>query len=400
MNYYSFSRELEEHHAIFYHFWKMGRPVFTEDIPTACIQFDRSGEEISFLFNQAYWDSLDDYGRKFVICHEFLHIILRHGIRIKNTQNPQACNACLDVVVNHMLVRSFGFKRELLKFGHDLCWVDTVFPDKQVSDEENFEYYYGLLPRVDVKLVDDHSFLGNAEGGDEVIRRLAEGMADPEKETLKDILNNHTEITSEEQTRGTTPGTIWKLANVGVVKKKKKWETIIKKWSKKYKKAEKTVDQWARLNRRFTFLPRDLLIPSEMEYEKNDEGKIEVWFFQDTSGSCYHFRDRFFTAAKSLDPKRFDMRLYCFDTRVYETSLSSGRLYGFGGTYFSILEKYIVDEIKKNGKKYPEAVFVITDGYGDRVQMAQPKKWYWFLSTTYTNCIPKECNIFNLRDFE
>lgn len=51
--------------------------------------------------------------------------------------------------------------------------------------------------------------------------------------------------------------------------------------------------------------------------------------------------------------------------------------------------------------RYPEAVFVITDGYGNRVKPARPEKWYWFLTPGGSRyCIPKECNIYNLQDYE
>ena len=57
---------------------------------------------------------------------------------------------------------------------------------------------------------------------------------------------------------------------------------------------------------------------------------------------------------------------------------------------------------EKEGKKYSNigAVFVITDGAGDYVKPENAKKWYWFLSENYTNCIPKNSNIFLLKDYE
>jgi len=109
------------------------------------------------------------------------------------------------------------------------------------------------------------------------------------------------------------------------------------------KQNDKDHEQWARVNRRFVGIASsmsNMFLPSEMEIEEKEEEKkkIKVVFFLDTSGSCQHLAERFFKAAKSLDSKKFDVELYCFDTRCYKTSLESGRLYGFGGTSFSILE--------------------------------------------------------------
>ena len=34
--------KLETHHSIFYKLWEMGEMVFDEEIPTACVKFDRA----------------------------------------------------------------------------------------------------------------------------------------------------------------------------------------------------------------------------------------------------------------------------------------------------------------------------------------------------------------------
>jgi len=158
--------------------------------------------------------------------------------------------------------------------------------------------------------------------------------------------------------------------------KKAKWETIIKKWTKKYLRTEeKDVDQWVMTNRRMSMLSQELFIPSEMEMEEDSDEKdrIQVWFFQDTSGSCSGFRDRFFKAAESLPKERFDIKMHCFDTEVYETTLKSRKLYGFGGTSFSVIEQYIINYINKHKEPYPEAVFVITDGFSNSFSCKKKK---------------------------
>jgi hypothetical protein len=185
------------------------------------------------------------------------------------------------------------------------------------------------------------------------------------------------------------------------VKKKRKWETVIKKWSRKYKEKDKDEEQWTRRARRYTMISPSLMLPTDAEVEDKSETRIKVRFYQDTSGSCYGFRDRFFAAAKSLPPDRFDVELFCFDTQVYETSLEEGKLYGFGGTLFSILETHIQSQLRSGElTRHPEAVFVITDGYGDNIRPAMPDKWYWFLSDNYRSCIPDTCNIFPLSEYE
>ena len=140
--YFKYSRELDTHHALFYKMWEMGKPFFDTSIQTAAVQFDRDGQQVSYLFNPDFWNSLSDYERIFIICHESLHVILNHGYRTKDTDNMQKANIALDIVVNHTLVRKFGFDRTKLSMEKDMCWTDTIFPNEQVPDNECFEYYY------------------------------------------------------------------------------------------------------------------------------------------------------------------------------------------------------------------------------------------------------------------
>lgn len=444
------SMALEEHHAVFYKLWQMGKPVFNEDIPTAAVQFDEVGEFVYFHFNPVFWNRLDFYGKLFVICHEALHIILNHGMRTRDAgRNARAANAALDIVVNHNLVRGFGFDRNKIdniikpifkqmseeegkEWGPEqedsggLCWVDTVFKGKNPmpKNDEMFEYYYNLFEKTygdggpgdgseglgrSGNALDDHSMMGEKQSDEwgKVIDNLSEELHEDEKKSLKPVVDKHFQKPSKESPNspaGSGTGGQWVFAKIAKIVQKKKWETVIKKWARKFLvEKDKEVEQWARINRRLTFLPRDMFLPSEMEVEEHEseKRKIKVFFFLDTSGSCWGLKDRFFAAAASLPIERFDVRLFCFDTVVKETTLASQKIYGGGGTSFDILEKHVQSVMNKEDCKYPEAVFVITDGYGNAIRPAQPKNWYWFLSQGGTrNYIPKDCNIFNLADYE
>lgn len=390
--------------------WELGKPVFSYELDTAGVGFDKEGEYTRYIFNPDFWELLTPYERLFVICHECLHVILNHGLRSLNVDDHEIANKALDVVVNHMLVSRFGFIRSQISFEKTLCWTDTIWTDKEVPSNQNFEYYFNLLKKKSppslggLSLVDDH--FGLAQDSAEwqsVIDAVGEALSDFEKDSLTDVMEKHfqDEKTNSEHQPGMISGCGWVIVSTVKVKVKKKWETVIKKWSKKFDRPEfHDVEQWARTNRRFASLNPNIFLPTEMEIDHEKEGKIEVWFFQDTSGSCSHLLERFFKAAKSLDPKRFDVKMHCFDTKVFETTLESGKLYGFRGTSFSILEIYIQNYMKKNDTPYPQAIFVITDGYGTPITPQIPKRWYWFLDPFATHCIPKECNKFNLKEFE
>lgn len=435
--YFELSRHLDVHHSFFYQMWKLGVPRLTFSIPTAAIAFDKKGHQVDFLFNPLFWKDCDLYKKLFVICHEFLHVLLNHGIRTKDCELKPLANIALDVVVNHMLVDRFGFDREKVKGWEDLCWLDTTFKDyDDVLPGKAFEYYYGILEqncivveqevyvkggkggkgaKVKGKTVDDHSTLEDQDDSGlhkEIKDTLDEGMNDEEKEDLAkkvsgedaDKAAKSTPSDGEEGGKfaGTAAGNLSHYANLHKkIIKKKKWETVIQKWSRRYKKGSRNVEQWARLNRRFAFIGGDMMLPSEHEDEKKEESMIDVFFFLDTSGSCAGLAERFFQAARTLPDDKFILHLFCFDTEVYDVDIKVGKLYGFGGTAFNIIEDRIQKMIKE-GKmpRYPDAVFVMTDGYGNAVKPEKPKNWYWFLSEKYLNWIPPESNVFMLSDFE
>ncbi len=420
------ARGLDSHHAVFSTLWNLGKPTFTNLTDTAMVSFEDNNENrVNFYFNPSFWNELTEYERNFVICHECLHVILGHGARLKSLLNGKSnasiaanANIAADIVVNHMLTGSMGFDRtKLVKLNKNGCWVDIVFKETdKIEKDRCLEYYYNLLNKLDEQsektTIDDHSNLSgtNIDGSnnnliedlvDDVIRDLSQD----DMKSFSDMVGQNKEESNSQQ-RGTIAGNITQVIKLTKVITKKKWETVINKWAQKQiKDSNKDHEQWARTNRRFNeiSLLSNLFLPSEMEVDEREqeETKIKVVFFQDTSGSCRGFAKRFFTAAASLPKDKFDIDLYCFDTQVYKTSLESGKLYGFGGTSFSILESYVWNNIaQRDEKKYPKAIFVITDGYGDNINPRIPKKWYWFLSSSYRSCISNKCNIFKLSDFE
>lgn len=404
------SLELEDHHALFYELWHMGRPHFTDEIETAAVRFSDSGEFLEFLFNLDYWNNLTPYERQFVIAHECLHVILNHGIRTTRNDDAPRINRALDIVVNHLLVNSFGFDRKRIRDEDILCWTDTVFKGHpklaEMPTDESYEYYYQLVPEsivIDVFPLDDHSFMKGCI--DPIIKKLNDRLSPEEKDSLKDVVKKHFEQEGScdvEDGAGLSGYGGWQFIKVDRPAPKKKWETIIFKWSQKYmKEGLDEHEQWAKLARRFELLPQDIFLPSEMEEESKDYDRIPVHLYMDTSGSCIKYKERFFRAALSLPKDRFAVRLFCFDTKVEETTLESRKVYGGGGTNFSIIERNIQKVIKKEKTEYPEGVFIITDGDGSTVSPKIPDRWHWFLTARgKTNFIPAQSKTYNLDNFE
>lgn len=422
--------ELQQFHAVFYKIWEIGKPVFTTEIPTACVTFTKDGNYLNFLFNPDFWKSCTQYDKLFVICHECMHIMLNHGVRFKNAEDNRIANFAMDIAINHSLVNRFGFDRKSVTKSDDYCWTDTVFKNKKylgnaVPDDESSEFYYNLLFQAkkkknsdkqsesgdaspnkeqgdsnqEPKTVDSHDFMQNSINSSKIMDKIGSSLS---KEEKKDLINKAgKQIGGKGPMAGTGGGLSEFILQEEPSKIKKKWESVIINWTKKHFTNEDCdKEQWARQHRRHQLLDSSMFLPSDMEIEEINlvKDKIDVYFFMDTSGSCIHLKERFFQAAKSLSPKKFNIKLLCFDTHVHETSLESRKIYGGGGTCFNIIENYIQKE--KKDKPYPDAVWIITDGYGTNVIPEKPERWYWFVSDYGTESyIPKKSNRFLLKDF-
>lgn len=365
----------------------MGYPSFTADIPTAAVSFDKEGNLCRFIFNPKFWNECNVFERCFVIIHESLHVILNHGNRLKNV-NRQAANIAMDIAIHEVMKFKLGFKLEDVSFYSDLCTVENVFKDVDVDRKGSAEYYYEQLiehcsDTSQYSTIDSHDFLFQD------FQKIVDDVVESLPKSEADKINKCIEAGKE---RGEVS---YKFNFKEKVKPKRKWETVIKKWSQKFKNQFQSCEQWCYPNRRLSTLPKKVKIPTDIDNENVKKDRIRVSFYQDSSGSCWDLKDRFFKAALSLPKDKFDVQLFCFDTQVYEVDAKKNEIYGGGGTMFDIIENHA-----KSSDKYPDAVFVITDGYGNSVTPAIPKRWYWFLSTKYDNYIPKECNVHQLEDFE
>lgn len=425
---FEISNRLQKHHLVFRSLWEIGKPIYTNEIPTAAVEFNTKGQTINFLINPDFWSSLGEYTQNFIVCHEMFHHILKHGERFKDyisdRNEMMRMNVAADIVINERLV-SIWFQRSSLdkSISEEGCWLDTAFkdlPNVHPKLNESTEYYYNLLKenakKIDITKIrgfDQHNFSDNCSELNDAINEALEGISDLLDDDILGTMTQDGMSDSQIQeatnlTRGEGTGS-WSNVEV-VVKVKKKWETVIKKWlATTLKESEKIEERWDRVNRRFSSIlnQTEFKLPTDIDIDElnQEKDKIDLVFFLDVSGSCSGYKNRFVRAALSIDPRRFNVQLFSFDTQVHSVrSSKQGNLsiYGGGGTSFNILENKIQDLIKtKKIKKYPHSVWVITDGYGNQINPQIPKRWHWFMTPSYsTNCIPKQCNIHKLSDYE
>jgi hypothetical protein len=255
--------------------------------------------------------------------------------------------------------------------------------------------------KSDASLVDDHGPMFEEEDAPEdVWKEIAERLPDEDKKSIKDILDTQEDSTKKGRGSGSSIGK-WFNVKEKTVRKKKKWETIIKKWAKAFMKNSEDIEsQWVHQNRRFVNIESELILPSDSVIEHRVLDRFDVWFFMDSSGSCIGYKDRFFAAARSIPEENFVVRAFSFDTSVYEVDLKSPKIKGGFGTSFDIIETKIQNICTKEKKQYPKAVFIITDGFGNKVNPEYPERWFWFLTERHTRYIPQESHIYDLKNFE
>jgi hypothetical protein len=72
-----------------------GQPLWDETIQTVAVSFDQQGDYLTFHINSRFWVDCTDYERKFVLCHECLHVLLKHGLRTSGASGraPRAMTA-------------------------------------------------------------------------------------------------------------------------------------------------------------------------------------------------------------------------------------------------------------------------------------------------------------------
>lgn len=399
-------------HSVFHTLWRVGRPVFDDSVPTAAIKFDREGNALLFVFNEEFWNSLDDYTRAFIICHECLHIILNHSARAKG-MDPEIANIAMDVAVNHSLVNNFGFNRESVTDANNYCWVDTVF-DRPVPESMSFEQYYMMLVNNEppsVTLVDQHfddegeSHAGGKDFEDLICGELSDRLQQRELDTLRSKVRD-----------GAFPGGAGSPGDPlipGTSSHTFTSSSVTRHfWDKMLEKINDAVQyelrpQFVFKQRRLSLLSPDFAMPHEHEVEKLLHTKLPLYLYLDCSGSCYHEKNRFFDLAMTIDQKTYAIELFSRTTIVEKMQrLDNGKYISTatdGSDDFSAIERHIQECLKNGTVKQHPIVIHLTDGFDCSryvVQPSRPDLWFWLITDRgTTRAIPRSCqNIYQMTE--
>lgn len=311
----------------------------------------------------------------------------------------------MDIIINESLFDNCGFLSTQLPFltgDFGICRKQNIFKDKSVLDNKTFEYYYNkLLEERDENnggasgkgLINDHSHLIELSE-DELEDLLDEALQDKEK--AKQVINKIKDLEEKAFKRSSSGSHIEKIIN-RFPKIKMSWKDIPKKIRKtRLGMTDTRRYSWEGFDRRANLLSKNLILP--VKNKRKDIGKKwDMWLFQDISGSCCSYLDRFVKASRSIPTDVFNVKFHCFNHEVIPVDLNSNNFPSGGGTNFHTIEDYIQ---KNCGKRYPRLVFIITDGYGNEVTPKYPKNWFWFLTRDNSSryCHP-ESKVFDLDNF-
>ena len=390
-------------HEIFYKFWKIGSPVISKDVETCQIHFDSKGETLEFRFNPDFWDKCDNYERAYFIAHECTHVILNHGKRAGLNQHVKSKDMAVDIVANQMLLNNlFLYTTDNIK-KHNIFLEDLVDQGIEMAPNHSFEYYYNILQKEfkdenqenseNGLPINDHSYL--ADNTDRIIEKSF-GLQ-------KGDLNDQDKTKAENYGRQGGTETLDKVFQVYNTKTYRvpNWQFLFKKIVKDYRgkfEAESNKVDWLHQDRRIVLLNSGIILPNYVgEKPKN---KINMWFFQDVSGSCLELRDKFISLARKIPTDIFNIKYHTFDTQVKEIPITTKEIIGGGGTDFQCIENYIIEETINKDLKYPEVVVHLTDGCSYRpITPLKPRNHFWLLTENYVDYIPKESFRLILDDF-
>lgn len=337
---------------------------------------DDSGESawtdgVRIGINPNFLENLSDNELDYVLLHQILHIVLKHGKRTLNDENfnKQRYDMASDIIVNSIILQSNNFNESTISLKN----YGGIQPHQAPNGKEGYEFsveeLYKLLTCItnrksndldnseknNINLNwDDHSKLNDSsdEAGEEL-----------EKEWDQRLINATRTMEFRESIRGV--GNIPAFAQrvlKDLQKPQTDWRTILNEFVQE----EINDYSFSPPDRRFDDSP--FFLP---DFNEKEDTIKNVLFMIDTSGSM---SDEMITAAFSEIVgaiEQFGGKLAgwlgFFDAAVIEPIPFEGidefkviRPYGGGGTSFDIIFEHVNKKMQENP---PASIIILTDGY-------------------------------------
>ena len=316
----------------------------TDWLPTAATD----GRHI--FYNRDFFEPLTVKQIEFVIGHEILHNVFDHMSR-REGRNPKMFNVACDYNVNGQLIRD--------KIGEPVSSI-RIFHDTK---------YYGMgSEEIYDKLMEDHDEESLKQLGEMLDEHIdwesngGNGQPSYSKEELKKIRDEIREATmaaAQAAGAGNTPASVARMIKE-LTEPKMNWREILRQ---QIQSTLKNDFSFMRPNRKGWHM--NAILPGT-----NYDETIDICVAIDMSGSIGDDQARdFLSEIKGImqEYQDFSIKLWCFDTQVYNEASFSGYTIsefdeyqpkGGGGTDFDVNWEYM-----KENDIVPKKFILFTDGY-------------------------------------
>lgn len=427
--YFKIKKEIESCDSFYAALYSLTEVSYSDNVTTACINFDKEGNAINMLINPSFWGSLNDEAKVFVVLHELYHVVYDHAKRIIQLGGDFGIgNIASDIVINHHIYEKFGVDRN--KFDWErFCWVETCFEKEVVPTNKSFEYYYNKLKNAQLpnkELLGSHANGEYLENENDESEKKSVNNKDKKEESNKDefspenfstifdkILENNPELIKEiaqspdfknlgEELKEHLP----KIAPRGVghegsivdykpLDEKPSFNKLMRILVPKQREyEEREVEMWVGTHRRYmAFLKQNnhIRLPNIREEEVYiPKEKKEVWIFMDSSGSCHGMFHAFSNIVMSLlKEKNVKCRAFAFGDDCQEVDVKNHQIAFYSGNDggFDCIEEKIIEIMKKENRKYPDNVVVLSDGgvtFECINSLKEPTRWILLINNNHS----------------
>ena len=316
----------------------------------------------NFYYNENFVNSLNQKQTEFLFGHEILHCVYDHFTR-RDDRDAQIYNIAADYIVNNLLVRDrIGNKPKLID-----CFQDFKYDgwSSEAVYDDIFEKYDQEQLDALGELLDEHIDWEGQEGegkGPGVKTKGKNGKPSYSKDELKKIRDEIKEnmlSAAQAAGAGNTPGEIERMIKE-LTEPKMSWREILRQQIQSTIRNDFT---FSRPNRKGWHT--GAILPG-----MNFDETIDIAIGIDMSGSIGNSQAKdFLSEVKGImeEYKDYNIKLWCFDTRVYNEQdfsadggedLEDYQIMGGGGTEFDCNWDYM-----KENDIQPKKFIMFTDGY-------------------------------------
>jgi len=306
----------------------------------------------TIYFNRAFFTPLTVKQVEFVIAHEILHNVFDHMGR-REGRNPRIFNIAADYCVNGQLVRD--------RIGEHNIEGITIFHDPKYYGMGAEEVYDKIFDEMDEdelnalgQLLDDH-----IDWGDKDANGNKPSYSKEELKQIRDEIREATMQAAQAAGAGNVPASVQRMIK-DLTEPKMNWREILRQQIQSTIKYDYS---FMRPNRKGWHM--SAILPGSA-YEET----IDICVAIDMSGSIGDDQAKdFLSEIKGImqEYKDFKIKVWCFDTRVYNEQDYDGysmdefdtyEVMGGGGTEFDVNWDYM-----KEHNITPKKFIMFTDGY-------------------------------------